>query len=392
MWHFLCPLDSKVGKSAQRPGFPLKARPYVLQNAGMVKRSRSSAWSKTFSRSLVKMTQRTLRLSRQALSTALPRAPKASKARRATAAPASRGDWSSGAVVGTTGTRRFHLYCPPDLVPDELLPLMVMLHGCGQDAQSFALSTRMNQLAARERFLVLYPEQDRLAHARGCWNWYDTRSGRAYAEAALILKAVDRVCLRHPVDPARVAIAGLSAGGSMAALIATRHPGRFRAVAMHSGIPPGRADSTLSALGAMNGHRVSNNRQVATLPLVAQTHCWPPLLVIHGRADAVVAPSNGRAAVDLWAQATGALACPTRELQRGKRYPVSVTEFKRQGHLVGTLMEVSRLGHAWSGGAAQQAFSDGLGPDASRMVWAFAAKQFRAVAPGPVHTTQARCV
>jgi poly(3-hydroxybutyrate) depolymerase len=68
----------------------------------------------------------------------------------------------------------------------ERLPLMVMLHGCGQDAKNFAMSTRMNRIAARERFLVLYPEQDRLANAQGCWNWFDTTSGRAYGEAALI--------------------------------------------------------------------------------------------------------------------------------------------------------------------------------------------------------------
>ena len=94
----------------------------------------------------------------------------------------------------------------------ERLPLMVMLHGCGQDAKTFAASTRMNVVAARERFLVLYPEQDRLANAQGCWNWFDTRSGRAYGEAALIMAAIDQVCLLHGADRDRVAVAGLSAG------------------------------------------------------------------------------------------------------------------------------------------------------------------------------------
>ena len=97
-----------------------------------------------------------------------------------------------------------------------------MLHGCGQDAGSFAVATRMNRIAARERFLVLYPEQDRMANAQGCWNWFDTRSGRAYGEAQLIMGAVEQVCLLYPVDRERIAIAGLSAGASMAALLVTR--------------------------------------------------------------------------------------------------------------------------------------------------------------------------
>ena len=287
--------------------------------------------------------------------------------------PPGAGDWSAGIALGTSGARRFRLYRPPGVKIGERLPLLVMLHGCGQDANAFARSTRMNRIAQRERFLVLYPEQDRLANPQGCWNWFDTASGRAYGEAALIMQAIDQVCLRHPVDPARLAIAGMSAGASMAALLVTRYPGRFKAVVMHSGIPPGTAHSPLSALGAMRGRR--GTRPLAATPLTMAT-AWPPLLVIHGDADGVVSPHNGRAAVLAWAAAAGAQASVERSLQRGQRYPMAVTDFKRRGSTVATLVAVSRLAHAWSGGAASQPFSDRQGPDASRMVWAFAARQF----------------
>jgi poly(hydroxyalkanoate) depolymerase family esterase len=288
--------------------------------------------------------------------------------------PPGEGDWLAGAVLGPTGARRYWLYRPPalKLQTGERLPLLVMLHGCGQTARSFAASTRMNRLAARERFLVLYPEQDRLANAQGCWNWFDTRSGRAYGEAALLMQAIDQVCLLYPADRQRVAVAGLSAGASMAALLVTRHPERFKAVVMHSGIPPGTAHSGLSALGAMHGHRPTRPK------LLVPGSAWPPLLVIHGAADGVVAASNGQAAAHTWAAAGGAAAGQARSLQRGKRYATTVTDFKRRGGgTVATLVEVGRLGHAWSGGLASQPFSDGQGPDASRMVWAFAQRQFR---------------
>ena len=92
-------------------------------------------------------------------------------------APIGTGDWLAGVAIGSSGARRFRLFRPPDVKFGERLPLMVMLHGCHQDAKSFAASTRMNVVAARERFLVLYPEQDRLSNPQGCWNWFDTKSG-----------------------------------------------------------------------------------------------------------------------------------------------------------------------------------------------------------------------
>jgi poly(hydroxyalkanoate) depolymerase family esterase len=335
----------------------------------MKKRLRASIWAKSFERSFVAMTRMATASGTRVLAKTLQ--PVIAKR----TPPAGAGAWIPGVAMGATGARRFRLYRPPGVKIGERLPLMVMLHGCGQDANSFATSTRMNRIALRERFLVLYPEQDRLANGQGCWNWFDTGMGRAYSEAALIMKAIDQVCLLHPVDRARVAVAGLSAGASMAALLVTRHPGRFKAIVMHSGIAPGTAHSTLSALGAMQGHRPT--RPLPATPAAMEAH-WPPLLVIHGDADTVVSPHNGQAAAQGWAHAAGARASAARRVQRGQRYPMSVTDFKRKGSTVATLVAVDGLAHAWSGGAARKPFSDVQGPDASRMAWAFAAKQFRA--------------
>ena len=186
----------------------------------MARRLRAAGWSRLFARSFKAITRSAARSGTRALK----RAARPKPVKRGAAAGA--GTWIPGMAVGTAGARRFWLYRPPGVSHGERLPLVVMLHGCGQDAKGFALSTRMNSVAARERFWVLYPEQDRLANAQGCWNWFDTRSGRAQGEAALIVNAIDQVCLLHPVDRERVAVAGLSAGASMAALLATRHPER----------------------------------------------------------------------------------------------------------------------------------------------------------------------
>ncbi len=318
----------------------------------------------SFQRTLRAMTQANLRVSRQAMKTALKPALEKRKP------PPGDGDWIAGFAIGPAGLRRYRLYRPPGLRPFERVPLLVMLHGCDQDAKGFALCTRMNLLASRERFFVLFVEQDRSANLHGCWNWYDTRSGRAYGEASLVMSAIDQVLLLYAADPTRVAIAGMSAGASMAALLAAHHPGRFKAVVMHSGVPPGTANSSASALGAMRGAR-----STAALP-AAVAGVWPPLLVIHGMADGVVSSANAQAAAASWAEAVGAHAGVARQVKRGKRHPMTVTDYKKRGRTVATLCEIDTLAHAWSGGAARQPYADAHGPDASRMLWSFVTRQF----------------
>ena len=347
----------------------------------VVKRSWTSIWAKGMSVGLKAMRKATQQATKQAKARQAKPFARAPVRRQTTAAVSNSakgeraaGQWLSGVALGPAGARRYRLYRPPGLQTAERVPMVVMLHGCGQDGEGFAASTRMNRIAARARFIVLYPEQDRLANPQGCWNWFNTKSGRAYGEAALVMAAVEQACQLYPVDRDRVAVAGLSAGASMAALLVTRYPERFKALVMHSGIPPGTADSTLTALRAMRGRRATSALQAGP---TTQAAAWPPLLVIHGTVDAVVDVRNGRAAAQLWADAAGARATASRRVQRGKRYAMTVTDFKLKGSTVATLAEVARLAHAWSGGTAHLPYSDANGPDASRMVWAFAAKQFR---------------
>ncbi|MBT2301057.1 prolyl oligopeptidase family serine peptidase [Variovorax paradoxus] len=337
----------------------------------------SSAFSRAYQRSLKALTNATLRSGTRIAGEVTRAAAKQLKP------PRGPGDWLSGMAIGPGGARRYHLYRPPDLQSGERLPLLVMLHGCGQTGRDFAVSTRMNLLAARERFFVLYPEQDRLAHPQGCWNWYDRRSGKADAEAATLMAALDQACMLYPVDRERVAVAGLSAGASMAALLATRYPVRFKALAMHSGVAPGAARSPATALGAMRGRHVPPMPATAVgkaMGAAAAFTTLPPLLVLHGDADVVVSASNAGSTAEVWATATGAKPGAERTLQRGKRHAMRVTEFKRSGRTFVMLCEVAGLGHAWSGGAPRLPFSDAAGPNATRLIWAFAAKQFKAVA------------
>jgi len=341
----------------------------------MARRNTASILAKAYERNLRAMTRATLAGSKRWVGQ-LQRT-----AMRISRPPPGAGDWLPGVALGAAGARRFHVYRPPGswLAFRERLPLMVMLHGCSQTGRDFAVSTRMNRLAARERFLILYPEQDRIANPQGCWNWFEQRSGKAAAEVATIMAAIDQVCLLYPVDRDRIAIAGLSAGAGMAALVATRHAVRFKAVAMHSGVAPGAAKSAATALGAMRGRHPPPVLATAVgkaIGAAAQFTTLPPLLVLHGDADRVVGVSNAERTAKVWAAATGARPGSTRTSQRGKRHAARLTDYTRQGRTMVTLCEIAGLGHAWSGGLGSQPYSDPAGPDATRMIWAFARRAF----------------
>ncbi len=344
----------------------------------MAKRTTNPFLSRSFQRTLNAMTRTAIRVGTKTLKKALHTPPAVTKPPAAKKTPSKPlpttavGQWTSGSASGVAGAKRYRLFKPPGGQRGERLPLLVMLHGCLQDAQDLADVSQMNRIAARERFFVLYPEQDRLSNAQRCWNWFETRSGRAQSEADAINATIDQVCLKQAIDPGRMALAGISAGASMATLMVTRQPARFQAVAMHSGIGPGVAYSSITAFGAMRGQK-QPGLPLAVLP--DGVHL-PALLVIQGSADSTVAPSNGPQAARQWANTEGAKPGPPRAVQRGARYAASVTDFKVGSRLVSTLCEVRGLSHAWSGGASGCSYSDPKGPDASRMIWTFVSKQF----------------
>ena len=253
--------------------------------------------------------------------------------------------------VNHAGTRFYKLYIPSNY-RGQSLPLVVMLHGCKQSADDFAAGTRMNELAEKRGFLVAYPVQAWRANVDRCWNWFRERhQGRDAGEPALIAGITRQVIARYNVDPARVYVAGLSAGGSMAAVMAATYPELYAGVGIHSGLPYASARGAASALAAMRFKRMG---APPALPAV-------PTIVFHGDADTVVHPSNGE-----YALGDGAVR---EDGQAGGR---AYTRTRISGNSAAfEHWVVHGAGHAWSGGDGTAPYADAKGPDASREMLRF---------------------
>ena len=270
------------------------------------------------------------------------------------------GQWLSGQHTGSAGTRAYRLYVPPD-ASARVLPLVVMLHGCTQGPEDFARGTRMNDLARSEGFLVLYPEQARKANTSGCWNWFKhNHQRRGQGEPALLAGMVQAVMAQHGVDPQRVYVAGLSAGGAMAAILAHAYPELFAAVGVHSGLPVGAARDLPSALAAMQGGGAG---------AAPALQAGPPTIVFHGDQDSTVHPANGAAVVRACAGA--ASAASERAGTAGGRAYVRHLHADPSGSVRAEHWVVHGAGHAWSGGSLEGSYADARGPDASREMLRF---------------------
>lgn len=274
--------------------------------------------------------------------------------------------------------RHYYVYLPRRYSVTRASPLVVMLHGCKQDAVLFSSGTRMNVLADEEGFLVLYPEQRRLSNAHRCWNWFDSSAQRAGGEAALIAGMVREVTRSHAVDPDRVYIAGLSAGGAMASIMATCYGDIFAACAVHSGLMYGAAGSVSEAVRAMKqGSRVSP-ADAARQAVAQKEFAFVPVMVIHGAADSVVNPANADQVIEqvktismLADSESAAVTEFTRTETGGGRYRYELRDYHRGDMLFLRKVLVEGLDHAWSGGNGEHPFNDPKGPDATRMIWEF---------------------
>src|SRR5829696_5093708 len=264
------------------------------------------------------------------------------------------------------GTRSYKLYVPSGYT-GQAVPLVVMLHGCTQNPDDFATGTRMNGLAEERTFLVAYPEQAKNANMQGCWNWFqasDQQRGRG--EPSIIVGITNQVADEYEVEEGRVYVAGMSAGGAMAAILGATYPDLYAAVGVHSGLAPGSAHDMSSAFTAMrqggpivasqNGTGGSNRKIV-------------PTIIFHGDGDTTVHPRNGErllAHLDSGARNGSTPRVTTRRggVPGGHEY----TKFTYQDGDGQDLVErwsVHGLGHAWSGGSYPGSYTDPKGPDAS---------------------------
>lgn len=292
---------------------------------------------------------------------------------------ASRDGTEARAVSGGAGQAAdslpYRLHAPDGVGPSS--PLLVVLHGCTQDAEEVAAATRFDALADRGRFLVLYPEQRPEAHPQRCWRWFDAEHRmRGSGEPGALLDLVARVIRDRPVDPERVYLAGISAGAGMAVVLAALHPERFAGVAAHSGVPYDAADDEQEAAVVLQGGGPSVEVLARRLEEeVPDGTSLPPLLAIHGTADSLVSPANTRRLVSAWLMASsGSAPEPDREA-RGTGgdgdYPYVRRGWGPEERPRAEQWLVDRLGHAWSGGSPEGTWSDPAGPDASSILLAF---------------------
>ena len=256
---------------------------------------------------------------------------------------------------GPHGSRRYRLYVPAAL-PSGPRPLLVMLHGCTQGADDFALGTRVLEAAERHGLIVTLPEQTRSHNAMACWNWFEpAHQGAGRGEPAILAGIVGAITKRHAIDPARIFAAGLSAGGAMAAVLGATAPSLFAAIGVHSGLPHGAAGDLSSAMRAMR----SGARRV---PAIGPRADAPRLFVVHGTADGTVSPRNADRLIEALGRA---------DASSERRGRTKVTTYMRDGRTIAQDWRIAGLGHAWSGGAAGASYTAPDGPDVTEAMLRF---------------------
>jgi poly(hydroxyalkanoate) depolymerase family esterase len=284
-------------------------------------------------------------------------------------APAA-GRWLEGTHTDAAGTRAYKLYVPVGY-QGQAMPLIVMLHGCTQDPDDFAAGTGMNVLAEADGFLVVYPEQATAANPSKCWNWFQPADQRReQGEPSLIAGITRQVMAEYRIDADRVYVAGMSAGGAMAAIMGATYPDLYAAVGVHSGLAAGCAHDLPSAFQAMQqGGRAGQAAAGRAIPMI----------VFHGDSDPIVHPQNAEQLIQQWSTSDGLETndgTPPRPSVHhghavGGRAYTRVNYQDALGQTVCEQWTVQGAGHAWSGGSHHGSFTDPAGPDASRQLVRF---------------------
>lgn len=298
--------------------------------------------------------------------------------------------WIAGTARAAGGSRNFKLWMPATPGDGGAWPLVMLLHGCTHDAEHMAEISAMNDVAEANRFLVVYPEQTRRANLLRCWNWFHPKhQARDAGEPSILAAVVDQVRSTHNVDPDRVYLAGVSAGGAMASILAATYPDLFAAVAVFAGAEFKAATSLSEGLTAMKRGGPDPIRQgelafdAMRSGLTRKNRRRMPAIVFHGTADARVNPVNADQAITQWGKTNACLAAENSEpefaltekviggkVADGYAYQKH-TYLEADARLLMEKWLVEGLGHAWSGSPKPSKYGDPKGPNASAEIWRF---------------------
>lgn len=255
------------------------------------------------------------------------------------------------------GARRYRLYVP-STANDGLQGLIVMLHGCTQNPEDFAAGTGMNALAEAHRLIIVYPAQTGSDNSMSCWNWF--RPGdqmRGAGEPAIIAGLTESLRDEYAVPKDRVFVAGLSAGGAMAAILGETYPDLYAAIGVHSGLAYGSANDVMSAFTAMRGQ--------GGIERAPARSGGPRRIVFHGSADTTVHPSNAGRIIAGDGRTSRSEHGPTGETRGYSRLVVEGADGPHECWIIDGAQ------HAWAGGNASGSYTDPRGPNASEAMVRF---------------------
>ena len=296
--------------------------------------------------------------------------------------------WQRYTYKDTGGNRPYFVYTPVNYQVGTAVPLLVLLHGCSQTALDFATGTSMNLLAEQYGFVILYPQQTSRYNQNLCWNWFtpanQSRGSGEPASIVAMIQAIQQDTTHWTIDPSRICVAGLSAGGAMAVILGATYPDLFAAIGVHAGMEYQAATNVSSGINAMR-RGGPDPLQQGSLAYTAMDSFSRivPTIVFHGTNDEVVAPINGDQVIQQWMQTdrlasngsyTADFTRPTSitpgQVPNGRSY-TTTTWNAANGDEVQSYWKIVRMGHAWSGGNLGGSFTDPLGPNASLAMYNF---------------------
>lgn len=285
------------------------------------------------------------------------------------------GKWLSGYAPNAAGQRMSYWLYLPDNRPEKSMPLVVMLHGCQQTATQFAQGTRMNLHAEAMGCAVLYPQQAVSSHPHRCWKWYERSTQDGGGDVQTIVGIIHKVLAHYDIDRSRIYVAGISAGAGMANILALNHPRLFAAVGLHSGPVFGAGHNALGALSVMKNGALGMGADLAARAILLRDPQFPgmPAILFQGESDNVVKSINQ---IQLTRQSLllNRLSGPAKVTEK-RHY--RLLDYYDGRKLLLRVAQVEKLEHAWSGGDPSLKFNDRAGPNASKMMLAFFARQRR---------------